>query len=169
MHEIGHALGLWHEQQRSDRDEFITVVEKNVDFWARANFASAPEEYLDNYDMPYDYNSVMHYGSTVNIKTKHVWILVWPCSEDWLLISLNKKKYSNVLFVTLKVMPAELSVIYFNDITYMHKGKLKFKPRRTCSLFQSNGDIQMPNACSPGIEQRAWPNSDTPNCEMGDL
>lgn len=30
LHEIGHALGLSHEHQRSDRDDFVDVIWENI-------------------------------------------------------------------------------------------------------------------------------------------
>ena len=57
-HELGHVLGLSHEQARSDRDEFIEIHEINIKPSARKNF-----EIRDtlNYT-PYDFGSIMHYG-----------------------------------------------------------------------------------------------------------
>lgn len=31
MHEVLHKLGLYHEQARADRDEFVTIVEENIE------------------------------------------------------------------------------------------------------------------------------------------
>ena len=62
MHEIGHALGFWHEHQRSDRDEHIRIHDENIgyalgQFWRRNTM---------NEGIPYDLGSVMHYSSKVS-------------------------------------------------------------------------------------------------------
>ena len=58
-HEVGHALGLWHEQSRSDRDTYITVNLGNIEDDKEHNFNRHDE--ADTYG-PYDFDSVMHYG-----------------------------------------------------------------------------------------------------------
>lgn len=60
LHETCHALGLWHEQCRRDRDGYITVVAANVLAGCMPQFA------VQDTDVacigPYDYRSIMHYG-----------------------------------------------------------------------------------------------------------
>ena len=58
-HEIGHALGLWHEQSRADRDLYVQIVWENIMDDHRYNF----EQHLhDGEDYgEYDYQSIMHY------------------------------------------------------------------------------------------------------------
>uniref|UniRef100_A0A3Q3JU86 Metalloendopeptidase n=1 Tax=Monopterus albus TaxID=43700 RepID=A0A3Q3JU86_MONAL len=58
-HEFMHALGFVHEQSRSDRDRYVTIVWKNVMPDHIHNFQ---KQVTNNLRSPYDYSSVMHYG-----------------------------------------------------------------------------------------------------------
>ena len=62
LHEFGHALGLWHEQARSDRNSYITVLKNNIigDFQDQYDITPSDAGFPDG---PYDYGSVMHYGT----------------------------------------------------------------------------------------------------------
>lgn len=59
IHEICHALGLWHEQSRKDRDNYVTINWNNIQSSNKHNF----EKHVDALTFgEYDYNSIMHYG-----------------------------------------------------------------------------------------------------------
>jgi len=62
VHEILHAVGVWHEQSRPDRDEFVSVIEEDVKWHKRHNFKIKDSNVLVL--GPYDYESIMHYPST---------------------------------------------------------------------------------------------------------
>ena len=69
IHELGHAIGLQHESQRSDRDMYLTIYENNIREKMHKNFVKLRSEDYENYrlEMPYDFLSVMHYGKHVRI------------------------------------------------------------------------------------------------------
>ena len=60
VHEILHAIGIYHEQSRSDRDSFIEIRWQNIEQSAVHNFQTVPGT-VDYFD--YDYASLMHYPS----------------------------------------------------------------------------------------------------------
>ncbi|XP_041931060.1 hatching enzyme 1.2-like [Alosa sapidissima] len=61
QHEFLHALGFQHEQNRSDRDQYVIINWENIDSQMVYNFQ---KQSTNNLNTPYDYSSVMHYGST---------------------------------------------------------------------------------------------------------
>ena len=68
-HEIGHALGLLHEQARTDRDRYVEVLAANVYASQVHNYNLVPFSLQIS---PYDYDSVMHYEDFVSRSLLHI-------------------------------------------------------------------------------------------------
>ncbi|MCB0362606.1 MAG: M12 family metallopeptidase, partial [Bdellovibrionales bacterium] len=60
VHELLHALGIYHEQSRSDRDQYVEILYDNIEKGFARQFDIMPGITLGQYD----FRSVMHYGTT---------------------------------------------------------------------------------------------------------
>ncbi|GFY49083.1 astacin-like metalloprotease toxin 2 [Trichonephila inaurata madagascariensis] len=83
MHELMHAIGFKHEQNRSDRDDYLTIHWNNIQQGFEHNFAKLKphENWLIN---EFDYHSLMIYSET-------------SFSKDGLLKTMVPKKKGIVL------------------------------------------------------------------------
>lgn len=79
-HEIGHALGLWHEQSRADRDHYVRILWENIDPDHRFNFDQHLTDGIDYGD--YDYESIMHYSAYAFSNNGEKTIIPWVDGTD---------------------------------------------------------------------------------------
>lgn len=69
-HEIMHALGFTHEQNRYDRDKSIRLNSENIDQTKIRNFERMPEDYMQISGLSdFSFNSIMIYPPTMFSKT----------------------------------------------------------------------------------------------------
>jgi len=61
IHELMHALGFFHEQNRWDRDSYVTIVWDNIIEGYEGNFIMNPTDDTTDLGLEYDYTSIMHY------------------------------------------------------------------------------------------------------------
>lgn len=62
VHELGHALGFWHEHTRPDREQYVEILHANIMKGQEANFNKLTVENVTTLGLPYDFDSIMHYA-----------------------------------------------------------------------------------------------------------
>lgn len=85
MHELMHALGFLHEQNRQERDSYVDIMVENVQPTAVSNFEKAQQTVA--FGVPYDYGSVMHYSANAFSRNGRPTIVavvsMWWISTIW--------------------------------------------------------------------------------------
>nr|KAG5690171.1 hypothetical protein BaRGS_013628 [Batillaria attramentaria] len=67
IHEIGHTIGWIHEQARPDRDTYIRVNFNRIPDMYHDQFAEFDTRLINDYDVQYDYRSIMHYSGDLPV------------------------------------------------------------------------------------------------------
>ncbi|XP_005861077.1 PREDICTED: LOW QUALITY PROTEIN: meprin A subunit alpha [Myotis brandtii] len=62
QHEILHALGFYHEQSRTDRDDYVKIWWDEIIPGHQHNFNTYEDSFITDLNTPYDYESLMHYA-----------------------------------------------------------------------------------------------------------
>ena len=76
LHELGHALGFWHEHTRPDRNRFVRIRWQTILCSFCKNFAIVEDN--STLDLPYDLGSIMHYGLRQHSAFRQTTIEVLP-------------------------------------------------------------------------------------------
>nr|CAD7461244.1 unnamed protein product [Timema tahoe] len=61
VHELLHALGFFHQQSATERDEYVRILWNNIEPGMEYNFDKYAANQITNYNTVYDYLSIMHY------------------------------------------------------------------------------------------------------------
>ena len=61
VHELGHAIGFYHEHTRPDRDEYVEIKWENIREGKEHNFDKMEPWAVRTLGYGYDYESIMHY------------------------------------------------------------------------------------------------------------
>ncbi|KAK1888714.1 Meprin A subunit alpha [Dissostichus eleginoides] len=61
QHELLHALGFYHEQSRSDRDDYVKIWWDEIEEGMQHNFNKYEDDFITDLNTAYDYESIMHY------------------------------------------------------------------------------------------------------------
>ncbi|XP_018396646.1 PREDICTED: astacin-like [Cyphomyrmex costatus] len=83
IHEIMHATGFWHEHTRDDRDDYVTINWNNIKESSLSNFVKLSPDIVEDYDIPYDYDSVMHYSPYAFAKNSTIRTIIPKVSNNY--------------------------------------------------------------------------------------
>ncbi|XP_001663642.2 seminal metalloprotease 1 [Aedes aegypti] len=63
MHELLHALGFVHQQSAANRNDYVKILWKNIIPEQKHNFKKYDYSKVTDFNLGYDYGSVMHYSA----------------------------------------------------------------------------------------------------------
>ncbi|XP_067323176.1 meprin A subunit beta [Anolis sagrei] len=130
-HEFLHALGFWHEQSRSDRDDYVTIMRDRIQAGKESNFNKYDDKTSDFLNVPYDYTSVMHYSKTAFMNgTEPTIVTNIPAFIDVIGQRIDFSE-SDVL---------KLSRLYNCSSSLSFMGTCSFELANVCGMIQSSDD-----------------------------
>lgn len=92
LHELGHTIGLHHEQCRKDRDNYVKIAFSNIGGGMASQFSIMRGQ--DNFGVKYDPCSIMHYGPTSFGKSRGLLTIVAKDQDyQW---SLGSRQYNSL-------------------------------------------------------------------------
>ncbi|KAL0985043.1 hypothetical protein UPYG_G00152190 [Umbra pygmaea] len=132
-HEFFHALGIWHEQSRYDRDKYVTIVWKNIKRGHESNFIKISPHYSTTMGLPYDYNSVLHYQEAS-----------FSNGEGPTIIT-KQSKYQKIIGQRLEMSPQDvllLNKLYKCNKSVSFMEHCNFNSQRLCGMSRcSNSSV----------------------------
>ncbi|OWA54535.1 putative Zinc metalloproteinase nas-14 [Hypsibius exemplaris] len=76
QHELMHVVGFFHEQSRSDRNDFVDINKNNLDSEVlQKNFLDWSAVEVTAFGFPYDFGSIMHYPKVAFPKDGFSWTI----------------------------------------------------------------------------------------------
>ncbi|KAM7126636.1 meprin A subunit beta isoform 1-T1 [Molossus nigricans] len=131
QHEFLHALGFWHEQSRSDRDDYVNIIWDRIQSGKEHNFNTYDDQVSDSLNVPYDYTSVMHYSKTAfRNGTEPTIITRIP---DFMDVIGQRMDFSDSDLLKLNRLYNCSSSLSFMD-------SCNFELENVCGMIQSSGD-----------------------------
>ncbi|KAJ7393818.1 hypothetical protein OS493_003484 [Desmophyllum pertusum] len=146
LHEIGHALGLFHEQARPDRDMYINIVRDNIQAGKASNFdkmTPAQQQTWMPFGTPYDYYSIMHFYSYAFTKNKKPTIT--PKNKNVKLYNIGAKRFHQLPGSTAN------AVGYFNTICEKYSGRITCYGGRKIKVTYANYGRKYLSKCGFGF------------------
>ncbi|KAE9417703.1 hypothetical protein Angca_008353, partial [Angiostrongylus cantonensis] len=150
-HELGHALGFAHTQSRHDRDSFITLLPENfLDGWM-TEFVKEAEHSNYNYNLTYDYGSIIHYSAGKWVRAKHLvklFEIEQSCRDLYSSVSKNgQPTMVPRLPKYLKTLGSRIISFYDKLMMNLHYGCLDRCNEGSTATCQ-NGGFSHPRDCS---------------------
>lgn len=94
LHELMHVLGFYHEHNRADRDDYLTIHHENIVAGKEGNFVRlSTEQYAKPLAFDFDYDSIMIYGELAF--SKNMLPTMTPKHEAHIVDPYEKKTLSN--------------------------------------------------------------------------